>query len=158
MRVPPLLLSILTAVTTASAARADDFWKHWGDGKAELDGYALVQPRYGQPRDGTAVLIFVTEDFSDSARVKADPGKHPPSDVYPVLKLNAVRDFQTGIYDYNLLTSVFARVEGGFPVVKASFSAQEWCGHVYQQWLARGGRLAGVSHSYFDGEADQTPE
>src|SRR6187200_267043 len=70
---------------------ADEFWKHWGDGKAELDGYALTQPRYGQLRQGTAVLVFVTDDFSDSARVKADPGKHPASDVRPVLKLNFVR-------------------------------------------------------------------
>jgi hypothetical protein len=143
---------------TVAPARADDFWGYWGDGKAELDGYALTQPRYGALRDGTAVLIFVTEDFSDSARVKADPGKHPKSDVYPVMKLNFVRDFQTGIYDYNVLTSTFARTEAaGWPVVKVSFSSQEWCGHVYQQWLARGDKLDGVSHSYFDGEADAQP-
>jgi hypothetical protein len=137
-----------------SAAKADDFWKHWGDGKAELDGYALVQPRYGQLRDGSAVLVFVTEDFSDSARVKADPGKHPASDVYPVLKLNFIRDFQTGIYDYDVMTSSFWKTEEKFAPVKLSFSSQEWCGHVYQQLLARGGRLSGEAHSYFDGEAD----
>ena len=56
---------VALAVCHASAARADDFWKHWGDGKAELDRYALTQPRYGELRQGTAVLIFVTEDFSD---------------------------------------------------------------------------------------------
>src|SRR5678815_4531164 len=92
-------------------ARADDFWQHWGDGKA--------------------VLIFVTEDFSDSLRVKADPGKHPASDVYPVLKLNFVRDFQTGVYDYNVMTSTFLKTESGFAPAKVSFSAQEWCGHTY---------------------------
>jgi hypothetical protein len=96
----------------------------------------------------------VTEDFSDSLKVKADPGKHPASDVHPVLKINFVRDFQTGIYDYNLLTSTFLRTENGFAVDKISFSSQEWCGHVYQQLLARGDQLSGVSHSYFDGEAD----
>jgi hypothetical protein len=131
-----------------------DFWAHWSDGKAEMNGYRLTQPRYGAPRKGTAVLVFVTEDFSDSLRVKADPGKHPASDVYPVLKLNAVRDFQTGIYDYNVMTSVFARVSAGWPLAKVSFSSQEWCGNVYHQVLPRGGRLLGVSHSYFDGEAD----
>src|SRR5207302_10098199 len=41
---------------------------------------------------------------------------------------------------------------------KTSFSSQEWCGHVYAQWLARGTHLVGTSHSYFDGEADATPE
>src|SRR4051812_43350211 len=142
----------------SGAARADDFWKYWGDGKAELDRYALTQPRYGELRQGTAVLIFVTEDFSDSLRVKADPGKHPPSDVYPVLKLNFVRDFQTGVYDYNIMTSTFLKTEAAFAPVKVSFSSQEWCGHVYQQLLARGGKLTGESHSYFDGEADAALE
>ena len=147
---------------SGGVAGADGFWAYWGDGKAELDGYALIEPRYGELRDGTAVLIFVSEDFSDSARVKADPGKHPKSDIYPVMKLNLVRDFQTGIYDYNTMTSTFLRTEpvDGEPwrLAKTSFSSQEWCGHVYMQWLPRDGRLHGVTHSYFDGEADATPE
>jgi hypothetical protein len=137
-----------------SAEVSNRFWAHWGDGRAEMNGYRLLQPRYGSPRQGTAVLIYVTEDFSDSLRVKADPGMHPASDVYPVLKLNAVRDFRTGIYDYNVMTSVFARVAPGWPLAKVSFSSQEWCGHVYHQLLPRGGSVAGLSHSYFDGEAD----
>lgn len=154
---------LLAALIVCGAARAvaDEFWAHWGDGKAELDGYALVEPRYGQLRAGTAVMIFVTEDFSDSARVKADPGRHPPSDVHPVMKLNFVRDFQTGIYDYNTLTSTFLRIDPGsapWALDKTSFSSQEWCGHVYNQWLPRAGRLRGTSHSYFDGEADAAPE
>jgi hypothetical protein len=138
----------------ASPGLAQDFWAHWGDGKAEMGGYRLNQPRYGATRTGSAVLIFVTEDFSDSIRVKADPGKHPAPDVYPVMKLNVVRHFQTGIYDYNVLTSIFARVAPGWPLAKISFSSQEWCGHVYHQILPRGGRVGGLFHSYFDGEAD----
>ena len=123
-----------------------------------MNSYRLVQPRYGAKRDGTAVLIYVTEDFSDSARVKADPGKHPASDVYPVLKLNAVRDFQTGIYDYNVMTSTFARVAAGWPIAKVSFSSQEWCGHVYHHLIPRAGKVGGIFHSYFDGEADGTDD
>ena len=151
------------ALAASVAARADDFWKYWGDGKAELDGYALVEPRYGELREGTAVAIFVTEDFSDALRVKADPGKHGKSDIVKVMKLNLVRDFQTGIYDYNTMTSTFLRTEFGgrdayWPLEKTSFSSQEWCGHVYMQWLARGTHLVGTSHSYFDGEADASPE
>ncbi len=144
------MLALLASVSTS----ADDFWAHWGDGQAELNGYRLTQPRYGEKRSGTAILVFVTEDMSDSLRVKADSGKHPAADVYPVLKLNSVRDFQTGIYDYNVMTSTFARVSPGWPVAKVSFSSQEWCGHVYHQILPRGGRIAGTFHSYFDGEAD----
>jgi hypothetical protein len=86
--------------------------------------------------------------------VKADPGRHPASDVYPVLKLNAVRRFQTGIYDYDVMTSTFLRVAPGWPLAKVSFSSREWCGHVWHQLVPRGGRLRGVFHSYFDGEAD----
>ena len=152
-----LLLPLLT-LSFAAPAPAQDFWAHWGDGKAELNGYALEQPRYGAVRAGTAVLVFVTEDFSDSLRVKADAGKHPASDVYPVLKLNAMRDFPTGIYDYNVMTSSFLRVLPGWPVAKVSFSSQEWCGHVWHQVVPRDGKLGGLFHSYFDGEADGTDD
>lgn len=144
----------VSAVTPLSTESSSAFWAHWGDGRAELNGYRLVQPRYGAPRTGSAVYIFVTEDFSDSVRVKADPGKHGSGDVYPVMKLNAVRHFQTGIYDYKVMTSSFARVAAGWPVAKVSFSSQEWCGHVYHQILPRGAKVDGIFHSYFDGEAD----
>jgi hypothetical protein len=147
-------------ILLALPARADGFWKDWGDGQAELDGYALTQPRYGESRRGQAVMIFVTEEFSDALRVKADPGQHPKSDLVPVLKLNFVRDFQTGIYDYNTMVSTWVRTEfkpdAPWPLYKLVLSSTEWCGSVYSQWLARNGRLEGVSHSYFDGEADQT--
>ncbi len=148
----------LWALAVAAPASAEDFWAHWGDGKAELNGYRLTQPRYGAPRAGTAVYVFVTEDFSDRLRVKANPGRHPATDVYPVMKLNAVRDFQTGIYDYNVMTSVFLRVAAGWPVAKVSLSSQEWCGNFYHQILPRAGQITGVFHSYFDGEADGTDE
>ena len=152
------VLFLLVVACLAAPGSAQDFWKHWGDGRAELNGYALKQPRYGALRSGTAVLVFVTEDFSDSVRVKADPGRHPASDVYPVLKLNAVRAFGTGIYDYHVMTSTFLRVAAGWPVAKVSFSSQEWCGHVWHQLLPRSGRIAGTYHSYFDGEADGSEE
>jgi len=137
----------------------DTFWQHWGDGRGELSGYDLVTPRYGAPRHGIAVAIFVTETFSNALRVKADPGVHPKRDEFPVMKLNLVQDFATGIYDYNLLTSTFialAPVNGrpaGAPT-KVSFSAQEWCGHVYSQALFDVGYARLALHSYFDREAD----
>jgi hypothetical protein len=139
------------------------FWKVWGDGQAELAGYDLTQPRYGAPRRGTAVTIFVSETFSNSARVKADPGKHPPADQYPVMKLNLVKDYQTGIYDYNDMTSAFVALQGvnghgGGALTKVSFSGQEWCGHVWQQLLFDQRAIRAIGHSYFDGEADQSRE
>lgn len=145
---------LFLALSVGRETRAQEFWAHWGDGQAELNGYALKQPRYGALRSGTAVLVFVTEDFSDALRVKAERGRPPAGEVYPVLKLNAVRDFATGIYDYNVMTSTFLRVAAGWPVAKVSFSSQEWCGHVWHQLVPRAGRIRGTLHSYFDGEAD----
>jgi hypothetical protein len=139
----------------------DAFWKFWGDGRAELAGYDLVFRRYGELRKGVAVTIFVTETFSNSLRVKSDPGKHPKSDEFPVLKLNLVEDFSTGIYDYNLMTSAFVALTpvNGRPagsLTKVSFSSQEWCGNVYAHLLFDAAQARLTSHSYFDGEADQS--
>ncbi len=158
MRSVAILRTLVILVLCSCPAAAEDFWQHWGDGRAELNGYHLELKRYGAPRTGKAVLIYVTEEFSDSLRVKADPGQHPASDVFPVLKLNAVHSFQTGIYDYKLMTSVFSRFAENWQPAKVSFSSQEWCGHVYQQLLARVGRVTNTWHSYFDGEADGSNE
>jgi hypothetical protein len=152
--------SATAAGATGAMSYGDPFWKLWGDGQAELAAYDLTISRYGQPRQGLAVAIFVTETFSNSARVKADPGKHPKSDEFPVLKLNLVQDFATGIYDYNLMTCAFVALEpvNGRPAgatTKVSFSSQEWCGQVYQQALFDPAAVRATVHSYFDGEADQ---
>jgi hypothetical protein len=148
------------AVSGAAPAFGDTFWKHWGDGRAELAGYDLTFPRYGELRRGVAVTIFVTETFSNSLRVKSDPGKHPQSDEFPVMKLNLVEDFSTGIYDYNIMTSAFVALSAvnGRPAgsaTKVSFSSQEWCGNVYGHLLFDRMSARLTSHSYFDGEADQ---
>ncbi len=148
------------AQTLESPTFNSSFWSVWGDGKAELAGYELTYPRYRELRKGTAITIFVTETFSNEARVKADHGVHHQSDEVPVLKLNFVQDFQTGIYDYNLMTSTFVALKptsgrlAGLPM-KVSFSSQEWCGQVYHQLLFDQNKIRSVSHSYFDREADQ---
>lgn len=138
----------------ARSLAGEGFWDLWGDGRAEIDTYTLVTPRYGQLRSGSAVFVFVTEDFTDKQRVKSDGGH---GDEYPVLKLNEIRHFQTGVYDYDLMTSVFMPLDGrstlGLPA-KVSFSAQEWCGHTYDQLIPREDSLQHTGHSYFDGEAD----
>jgi hypothetical protein len=162
--------AFLLSIAKASVARPDRdaaptfddaFWKRWGDGKAEVAGYDLTFPRYGELRKGVAVTVFVTETFSNSKRVKADPGRHPKSDEFPVMKLNLVEDFSTGIYDYNLMTSAFVALTAvnGRPAgsaTKVSFSSQEWCGNVYEQALFDPASARLTSHSYFDGEADRS--
>lgn len=139
----------------------DAFRAHWYDGFAELAGYDLNFRRYGVDRSGVAVTIFVTETFSNAARVKADPGRHPESDELPVMKLNLIQDFPTGVYDYNLMSSSFVALEGinkrpAGSATKISFSSQEWCGHAYAQLLFDAETIRFESHSYFDGEGDQS--
>jgi hypothetical protein len=151
------------AALGSSPVFGEEFWKRWGDGKGEVSGYDLTFPRYGELRKGVAVVVFVTETFSNSARVKSDPGKHPKSDEFPVMKLNLVQDFSTGIYDYNLMTSAFVALApvNGRPAgsaTKVSFSSQEWCGDTYGQLLFDAGSARLSTHSYFDGEADQSRE
>ena len=137
-----------------------EFWEHWGDGNAELAGYALNYPRYGEVRSGTAVAIFVTETFANSIRVKHERTDRDAADTFPVMKLNWIQDFSTGLYDYNLMTSAFvalAEVNGrpAGTTTKVSFSTQEWCGQAYAQLRFDGDGVGFDSHSYFDGEADQ---
>jgi hypothetical protein len=136
-----------------------EFWKDWRDGKAELSSYDLLTPRYGELRQGLAIAIFVPESFSQALRVKAEPGLHPQGDEVPVMKLNLAEDFQTGIYDYHLLSSSFLALapfsgRGAGAPVKISFSSQEWCGSHYHQVLFDERALREEFHSYFDGEAD----
>ena len=42
---------------------SEEFKKCWFDGKAEISNYSLTHSRYGSIRKGSAVLIYVTEDF-----------------------------------------------------------------------------------------------
>jgi len=134
-----LLLS-LSLVVSAEAIQAPDygeaFWSHWGDGQAEIATYDLTMPRYGEARAGSAVAIFVTEPFSAETRVKAG-GSVGKADRFQAIKLNLVKDFATGIYDYNTMLSAFVAVESSAGMIagqpaKLSYSSQEWCGHVYQ--------------------------
>jgi hypothetical protein len=137
------------------------FWQEWGDGFAEVSTYQLAIPRYGELRDGESILIFVTETFSERQRVKADPGRNPKQDEFPVMKLNWQKNFQTGIYDYSEMLSSFlglASVGGRKPgtLAKSSFSRQEWCGHMFVQALFDPGRIRVSGTSYFDGDSDLT--
>lgn len=136
------------------------FWGHWGDGNAEVAGYSLTYPRYGELRNGTGVAVFVTEEFSDSARVKNETPGRPATDLFPVIKLNWMQDFPTGVYDYNMMTSAFATTKAvaGLPAgsaVKVVFSAQEWCGQAHARLDWSGEDVRHRLQSYFDGEGDR---
>ncbi|MFZ4542830.1 MAG: hypothetical protein ACOYOA_02185 [Saprospiraceae bacterium] len=133
------------------------FNAYWYNGKAELNHFLLQQVRYGEIRNGVADLIFVTEPFSRKKQVKLDDASQAGNDVLNVLKLNFSKKFDTGIYPYSILTSVFTPVDlNKDPVsVKISTSVQEWCGHVFTQLnLSKNNYLAG-SFSYFENEGDK---
>ncbi len=128
-----------------------EFKDYWYSGEAEVSSYELEQARYGEIRKGKAVLIYVTEDFLPDAQVKAD---NQNTTNIPVLKLNTTKNFNTGIYPYSIMQSVFYPVSNNKHAIKVSSSMQEWCGHVYTQ-LNNRNTFEVMSHSYFEGEADK---
>ena len=146
------LAGLIVPGSWGAAEPSFDAW--WHDGRAELDGYRLTVMRYGHPRQGRAAAIYVTEPFSRSQQVKLDDPSRSPDDAIDVLKLNLVRDFQTGIYDYHTILSLFAR-SADFAPVKITFSSSEWCGQVYEQLNFRETGVSQRVFSYFEGESGE---
>ncbi|MCZ6675033.1 MAG: septum formation inhibitor Maf [Verrucomicrobia bacterium] len=127
---------------------------YWSSGLAEISRYELKQARYGAIHSGDAILLFVTEPFSASAQVKDDSGRDPSA--VPVLKLNAFKRFETGVYDYSIMTSVFSRMDDkkSLPTFKVTTSVQDWCGQVFNQWNQRDQLWETELRSYFQSDGD----
>ncbi|MCK0157083.1 septum formation inhibitor Maf [Cellulophaga sp. F20128] len=128
-----------------------EFKKYWYAGQAEVTSYSLEQARYGELRNGTAMLIYVTEPFKASKQVKADAAS--PDNV-SVLKLNATKSFLTGIYPYSVMTSTFYPVADNSNALKVTNSVQEWCGQVFAQ-INNKEDFEIATFSYFESEGDQ---
>ncbi len=135
----------------------EDFKTYWYAGKAEVNSYNLDQSRYGENRDGKAMLIFVTEGFSREKQVKLDNPGASGSDGVTVMKLNYTKNFITGIYPYSMMLSVFTPVSRNqFPnTLKVTMSSQEWCGHVFSQMNLVKNKFETASYSYFEQEGDK---
>ncbi|WP_232827497.1 septum formation inhibitor Maf [Winogradskyella aurantiaca] len=131
-----------------------EFKSYWYNGQAEISSFELAQERYGEIRQGSAVLIYVTEDFLPEKQVKAD--NYSKSNT-PILKLNSTKKFNTGIYPYSIMESSFYPVGQQSHALKVSASVQEWCGQAYSQINNRE-KFEVKSHSYFETEADQSFE
>ena len=127
------------------------FNAYWYQGKAEITSYELTQARYGEIHQGTAVHIFVTEDFLPEKQVKADSKN---AENVPVLKLNSTKKFVTGIYPYSLMTSTFSPIDLNQQAIKVSFSSQEWCGNTFAQ-LNNRANFDIDFYSYFESNADR---
>ncbi len=144
------------------------FWSHWGDGKAEISTYEVVQNRYGEERTARVAHIYVTEPFNTGKQVKSDSPEG--EGVVQVLKQNRVKLFQTGIYEYSIMNSVFVPLND-YPIyslsgretgtanagepIKVTFSSQEWCGMTFHQLNNRTDGIESQSNSYFEMESDR---
>ena len=143
-------------LSNTTSYQPDSEWNaYWYEGKAELTSYKLNQARYGEMHEGTAMLMFVTEDFSPKAHTKTDGND---GSKLPVLKMNFEKKFETGIYPYSMLCTAASPTDIGKhpnPITVAT-SVQEWCGHTFTQFNLEGKQYAVTEHSYFPGEGDQT--
>ena len=159
-----MLQVILLAACTGKAQpefmadnpQSQEFSDYWYAGKAELTSYHLTQSRYGGLHDGSAVLIFVTEDFSKDKQVKLDNPYENKRDALKVMKLNFTKNFTTGIYPYSMMSSCFTPVdlESHPHSVKLTTSSQEWCGHTYLQLNKAKNDYKMTGYSYFESEGD----
>lgn len=129
--------------------------QQWYEGKAELTSYTLLQNRYKDVHPGQAVMVFVTEDFLTDKQVKNDNYTNPNS--IPILKMNRVLDFPTGLYDYHIMTSTFtpAKTNENPHTLKVTQSTTEWCGQVFSQLNYDKGQYRSKLFSYFESEGDQ---
>lgn len=134
---------------------SEEFEKFWYAGKAELNKFELEQARYGKKRKGEAVMVFVTEDFLTDKQVKYEKGDK--SKATSILKLNFLKRFATGMYDYSMMSSVFTPVHlKRYPrTLKVSTSSQDWCGHAYFQLNFRDTKYQLTGHSYFQDEVHE---
>lgn len=139
--------------TTAPTDKLSDYWYQ---GKAEITSYSLLQNRYKDVHPGSAVLVFVTEDFLTDKQVKNDNYTNPNS--IPILKMNRVEAFPTGLYDYHIMTSTFTPAEPAVNpnTLKVTNSTTEWCGQVFTQLNYNKGYYKSQSFSYFEKEGDQS--
>jgi len=136
------------------ASHPEEFGEYWFGGEAEINRFELEQMRYGEKRNGEAVMIFVKESFLLEKQVKKEFGQGKSTGV---LKLNFLKKFTTGIYDYSLMSSTFTPIDfRKYPsTLKVSFSAQDWCGQSFGQMNVKDKELEFELRSYFQAEGDR---
>ena len=135
-----------------------DFHSYWYNYGAEITRFELEQSRYGETHPGHAVLIFVTEPFLPDIHVKSDYESSRKRSI-PTLKLNFIKRFNAGIYDYSMMKSVFTPIPTEdlqySKTLKVSMTRQDWCGHVYLQYNLEGDHYNVKQYSYFEKEVDK---
>ncbi|AFK02751.1 hypothetical protein Emtol_1605 [Emticicia oligotrophica DSM 17448] len=129
-----------------------EFRKYWFNNQAEISSYDLQQARYGKKHVGEAVMVFVTEDFRLDKQVKLESDAREKAT--PVLKLNFLKKFITGIYDYSMYSSIFTPVQTNtYPAtLKVTNTNQEWCGQTFTQLNYHQNGYQVLGKSYFEEE------
>lgn len=148
--------SAMSQQSTTGLYDSEAFKNYWYAGKAEVNAYNLDQSRYGEDRQGKAMLIFVTEAFSKSKHVKLDNPEAAGDDNVTVMKLNYTKNFITGLYPYSMMLSSFTPVSRNQNpnTLKVTMTSQEWCGHVFSQMNLENDKYDVSSYSYFEKEGD----
>jgi hypothetical protein len=133
---------------------SSQFNAYWNSGKAELARYELRQARYGQLHSGEMIVISVTEPFRTDKQVKAESAEGLGHAIN-VLKVQQMRRFATGIYDYALTTTSF-RPLVAYPAaaLKVTGSAVDWCGQAWLQLNRKKDSFVVESRSYFENPGD----
>ncbi len=160
-----ILLTTLSVVflnytsVASSLPEEKDFHSYWYNHGAEITRFELEQSRYGEIHPGHAILVFVTEPFLPDIQVKADYEASRKKSI-PVLKLNFIKKFSTGIYDYSMMKSVFTPIpsedHSSKKTLKVSTTRQDWCGHVYLQYNLEDDHYKVKQYSYFEKEGDRS--
>lgn len=144
-------------MTAPGNVASSSFRDRWFDGNAELSGYHVTQPRYGELRSGELVLTYVTEPMNKATRIKDDDAAQ--HNRLEVIKLNANLSFLTGIYPYSVMTSVFSPIDRWpgdepFSPLKITTTIQEWCGHTFHAIWPGDAHIAENLMSYFASEGE----
>lgn len=133
------------------------FDAYWYNGEGEINTFEFEQSRYGERRKGKAIMVFVTEPFSKNKQVKLDNPAINEEDATVVLKLNHIRRFVTGIYDYSMMQSVFTPInlDKTPNTLKVTTTSQDWCGHSFMQTNLDEDQYKISGFSYFESEGDK---
>ncbi|MBK9981211.1 MAG: septum formation inhibitor Maf [Saprospiraceae bacterium] len=134
------------------------FAAYWEQGKGELSSYTLDQSRYNVQHEGSVVLVFATEEMSNTKQVRLDDPKRNSGDAVKVLKLNTNKEFVTGLNKYSMMSSVFTPLDYNEHArsFKLSTSCQDWDGQSYTQLNWKGNRYEVKQMSYEESEDDKS--
>lgn len=113
------------------------------EGKAEIAQYKGKVKRYNQFRDAHLSLITVFEPFDYNKKVKSDHSN------YYVIKQNQVLSYQTGVYPYRQMNSLFWNPSNLF-LVQSIMTSQEWCGQSFKHLFHKDNNFNLKFHTYWE--------